>query len=110
MKTPTTGISKLLDTLIRPIFDKNVRSTTIIDSVDLIRRLHTYTYKGYLQSTTSFCTFDITDLYTMLPQEESLNILMEFLSYYGYKKSERHSTLCYSKISSYCDNRKCFYL
>ncbi len=38
MKTPTTGISKLLDTLIRPLFDKNVRSTTIIDGVDLIRR------------------------------------------------------------------------
>jgi hypothetical protein len=52
MKTPTTGISKLLDTLIRPLFDKNVRSTTIIDGVDLIRRLQTYAYNGYLKSTT----------------------------------------------------------
>ena len=86
MKTSTTQISKLLDRLIRPIFDKNVRSTTIIDGVDLIRRLQTYASNGYLKSTTLFCTFDITDLYNMLPQEESLDILMEFLSYHGYQK------------------------
>ena len=86
MHTPTTGISKFLDKLIRPLFDKHVRSTTIIDGVDLIRRLENYTAKGYLKPTTLFCTFDITDLYTMLPQEESLNVLMEFLHYYGYQK------------------------
>ena len=33
-----------------------------------------------------FCTFDITDLYTMLPQEESLGILTEFLLEFGYNK------------------------
>ena len=86
MNTPTTGISKFLDKLIRPLFDKHVRSTTIIDGVDLIRRLEIYASNGYLKSTTYFCTFDITNLYTMLPQEESLNILTEFLLYYGYNK------------------------
>jgi hypothetical protein len=75
LNTPTTGISKFLDQLIRPIFDKYIRSTTIIDGVDLIRRLETYAAHGYLKSTTYLCTFDITDLYTMLPREESLNIL-----------------------------------
>jgi hypothetical protein len=86
MNTPTTGISKFLDQLIRPLFDKHVRSTTIIDSVDLIRRLETYVENGYLKATTQLCTFDITDLYTMLPQEESLDILTEFLLQYGYHK------------------------
>jgi hypothetical protein len=86
MKTPTTAISKFLDKLIRPIFDKHARSTTIIDGVDLIRRLEKYHTDGYLKPTTLLCTFDITDLYTMLPQEESLNVLMEFLSHYGYQK------------------------
>ena len=86
MNTPTTGISKLLDKLIRPLFDKHVRSTTIIDGVDLIRRLETYAASGYLKSTTYLCTFDITDLYTMLPQEESLKILTEFLLEHGYNK------------------------
>jgi hypothetical protein len=86
INTPTTGISKFLDKLIRPLFDKHVRSTTIIDGVDLIRRLETYASNGYLKSTTYFCTFDITDLYTMLPQEECLNILTEFLLFFGYNK------------------------
>ena len=86
MNTPTTGISKFLDQLIRPFFDEHVRSTTIIDGVDLIRRLETYVENGYFKPTTQFCTCDITDLYTMLPQEESLNVLMEFLNHYGYHK------------------------
>ncbi len=86
MNTPTTGIFKFLDQLIRPLFDKHVRSTTIIDGVDLIRRLQTYIENDYLKSTTQLCTFDITDLYTMLPQEESLNVLTEFLLQFGYHK------------------------
>ncbi len=84
MNTPTTGISKFLYQLIRPLFDKHVRSTTIIDGVDLIRRLETYVENDYLKSTTQFCTSAITDLYTMLSQEEALNILTEFLLHFGY--------------------------
>ena len=82
MNTPTTGISKFLDQILRPLFDKHVRSTTIIDGVDLIRRLNIYVENDSLKPTTQFCTFDITDLYTMLPQEESLHILQRqnFLS------------------------------
>jgi hypothetical protein len=86
MNTPTTGISKFLDKLIRPLFDKHVRSTTIIDGVDLVRRLKEYVENDYLKPKTQFCTFDITDLYTMLPQEESLNILTEFIIHFGYYK------------------------
>ncbi len=40
----------------------------------------------YLKTTTQFCTFDITDLYTILPQEESLDVLTEFLLHFGYRK------------------------
>ncbi|CAF4663297.1 unnamed protein product, partial [Rotaria socialis] len=86
MNMPTTGISKFLDKLIRPIFDKHARSTTIIDGVDLIHRLEAYTTNGYLKPKTYLCTFDITDLYTMLPQKESLHILIEFLLQHGYQK------------------------
>lgn len=86
MYMPTTGISKFLDQLIRPIFDQYARSTSIIDGVDLIHRLEKYAKKGYLKPTTYLCTFDITDLYTMLPQEESLDILIEFLVQHGFQK------------------------
>ncbi len=43
-------------------------------------------YTTNCRSTNQFCTFDITHLYTMLPQEESLGILTEFLLQFGYDK------------------------
>jgi hypothetical protein len=52
MNTPTTGISKFLDQLIWPLFDKHVRSTTIIDGIDLIHCLETYVENNYLKPTT----------------------------------------------------------
>ena len=80
----TTGISKMLDTLIRPLFDKYVSQTTFIDGVHFIRRLETYVSLGLLKPTTHFCTFDIIDLYTMLPQEEAIAILRKFLVQHGH--------------------------
>ncbi|KAF9758199.1 hypothetical protein NGRA_3250, partial [Nosema granulosis] len=47
---------------------------------------HKYIDKGLLKSSTLFCTFDIHNLYTMLPQDESLDILIEFLRVHGYTK------------------------
>jgi hypothetical protein len=86
MNTLTTDISKFLDKLLRPLFDKHVRSTTIIDGVDLICHLETYVENDYLKPTTYLCTFDITDLYTMLLQEEPINVLTEFILEHGYHK------------------------
>ncbi|CAF3336354.1 unnamed protein product [Rotaria socialis] len=86
MNMPTTGISKFLDKLIRPIFDKHARSITIIDGVDFIQRLEAYATSGYLKPKTYLYMFDITDLYKMLPHEESLDILIEFLLQQGYEK------------------------
>ena len=61
----------MLDKLIRPLFDQYVAQTTIIDGVQLIRRLERYVELGLLRPDTYFSTIDIKDLYTMLPQEES---------------------------------------
>ncbi|CAF4735577.1 unnamed protein product, partial [Rotaria magnacalcarata] len=99
MNMPTTGISKFLDKIIRSIFDKHARSTTIIDGVDLIHRLEAYTTNGYLKPKTYLCTFDITDLYTMLPQEESLDILIEFLLQHGYQKVQNYPIDIIRKIA-----------
>ena len=82
MHAPTTGISKRLDRLMRPIFDEHVEQTTFIDGVQFIRRLELYVRLGLLKPSTHLCTCDITNLYTMLPQEESLDILTEFLLYH----------------------------
>ncbi len=86
MRAPTRNISKFLDEILRPIFNDKCKSTTIIDGAQLITELLNYTKKGLLKQTTLFCTFDIHNLYTMLPQDEALNILMEFLHVHGYTK------------------------
>jgi hypothetical protein len=85
----TKNISDFLDQLIRPIFDKECKDTTIIDGTSLIKGLTEYTEKGLLKSSTLFCTFDIRNLFTMLPQEEALKILLEFLEAYGHTKLDK---------------------
>ncbi|CAF0911704.1 unnamed protein product [Rotaria sordida] len=82
---PTAKISKMLDKLIRPLFDEYAQPTIIIDGVHLIHRLHKYVSLGLLKPTTLLCTFDITDLYTMLPQEEAIAILKQFLLEFGHR-------------------------
>lgn len=42
--------------------------------------------KGIFKPSTLFCTIDVHNLYTMLPQDEALNILVEFLHTHGYNK------------------------
>ncbi|CAM4843744.1 unnamed protein product [Rotaria magnacalcarata] len=51
----------------------------VSDGVHLIRQLDKYVSLGLLKPTTHLCTFDITDLYTMLPQEQSIAISKQFL-------------------------------
>jgi hypothetical protein len=84
MKAPTTGISKMLDRFIRPLFDEHVQQTTFIDGVQFIRRLELYVSLGLLKPSTHLCTSDVTDLYTMIPQEEAIAILRRFLVHFGY--------------------------
>ncbi|CAF4103748.1 unnamed protein product [Rotaria sordida] len=83
---PTRNISDFLDKIIRPIFDNKCSTTSIIDGTSLIKNLTQYAKRGLLKPTTLFCTFDIRNLYTMLPQEKALNILMEFLHVHGYTR------------------------
>lgn len=100
MRSATTKISKFLDSIIRPIFDDKCRQTTIIDGVSLIQDLHKYRQSHLLKPTTLFCTFDIHNLYTMLPQDESLNILVEFLHVHGYRKVKGISVDTIRKLAS----------
>ena len=79
----------MLDRLIRPLFDEHIQQTTIIDGVQFIRRLELYVRLGLLKSTTRLCTCDVTDLYTMLPQEESIQILKQFLDHFHYEGVQR---------------------
>ena len=80
-----------MDKIIRSLFDKYAKSTTFADGVDLLDKLQRYIAAGYLTASTLFVTFDIIDLYTMLPQEEALAILAEFLHEHGCEKVEKIS-------------------
>ncbi|CAF1273836.1 unnamed protein product [Rotaria sp. Silwood1] len=79
IKSVTRSISDFLNELIQPIYDQYNKENTIIDGVNLIKRLEQYAGDGYLKPSTLFCTFDINNLYTMLPQDESIRILGDFL-------------------------------
>jgi hypothetical protein len=69
----------------RYLFDEHVEQTTFIDGIQFIRRLELYVKLGLLKPTTYLCTSDVTDLYTMLPQEDSIKILRKFLEHFNYK-------------------------
>ncbi|CAF1393904.1 unnamed protein product, partial [Rotaria magnacalcarata] len=96
----TTKISKFLDKILRPVFDDKCKDTIIIDGASLITELSKYNKKDLLKSTTLFCTFDIRNLYTMLPQEQTLDILMTFLHVHGYRKVKGISIDTIKKLAS----------
>ena len=67
LKGPTIGVSHFLDHLLRPVFDCVAEQTTFINGIDLVRQLENYRDSGQLRASTQFVTFDVTDLYTMIP-------------------------------------------
>ncbi|CAF1203313.1 unnamed protein product [Adineta steineri] len=77
---PTNNVSHFLDHLIRPLFDHVAKQTTFINDIDLVRQLEKYQENGHLLPTTHFITFDVTDLYTMIPRNGALEALGRFLA------------------------------
>lgn len=74
MKSPTQKISAFLDQIIRPIFDK-LTPYSLRNSMELLKELKNYRTTDQ----TLLYTFDITDLYTMIPQQESILAVCEML-------------------------------
>jgi len=79
MRAPTTGISHFLDQLLRPLFNQVARRTTAINGIHFVRQLEFYRNCHRLLPSTLFVTFDVTDLYTMIPRDSTLLTLNEFL-------------------------------
>ena len=63
-----------------PVFLKVAQQTTFISGIDVVRSLEKYRESGRLKPTTLFVTFDVTDLYTMIPREGAIDRLGRFLS------------------------------
>ena len=85
MNGPSTGVSHFLDQLLRPLFDRVAKETTFVYGIDLVRQLEKYRDNGRLLSSTQFITFDVTDLYTMIPRNGSLEALGRFLVRHSIK-------------------------
>ncbi|CAF1510802.1 unnamed protein product, partial [Rotaria sordida] len=85
LKHPTIKISKFLDDLLRPLFDKMPQDTTIISGFELIKKLNEWSRLN-MNENTIFCTIDVIDLYTMIPQVEGVLSLKNMLDYLKLKK------------------------
>jgi hypothetical protein len=81
IKSPLAKISSFLDQNIRPIFDKHT-TYSLPNSIVFLKHLKIFE----TTSETYMYTFDVTDLYTMIPQKEAVLAVCEFLGRHGYKK------------------------
>jgi hypothetical protein len=89
-------MSKFLNDLLAPIFLTVTRETTVINSIDIIRKLQHYVTDGHLKVTTQFITMDVTDLYTMIPRQGALEALARFCI--RYSRQGRIGTLSVDHI------------
>ena len=84
LKHPTIEISKFLGGLLRPLFDQMASKTTITSGFELVKKLQEWTTISTHQETL-FCTIDVADLYTMVPQVEGVLSLKKMLDYFKLK-------------------------
>ena len=85
LRHPTIKISKFLDDLLRPLFNQMAKETTIESGFELIKRLEKWSSQRFTTETL-FCTLDVVDLYTMIPQIEGVLSLRKMLDYLNIKQ------------------------
>ena len=73
--------------MLRPIFDQAAKETTIINSLQFVRQIESYRDSGRLLPTTLCVTFDVANLYTMIPRDGAILALQKFL--FKYAKNQR---------------------
>ena len=85
LKHPTIRISKFLDNLLRPLFDRMAQQTTVDSGFELVKHLEEWSVLNFRQETV-LCTIDVTDLYTMVPQVEGVLALKKMMDYLNLKQ------------------------
>ncbi|CAF4349973.1 unnamed protein product, partial [Rotaria sordida] len=85
LKYPAIKISKFLDELLRPLFDKMALKSTVTSGFELVEQLQKCS-KDNMRQETLFCTIDVMDLYTMVPQVEGVLALRKMLEYLKLKQ------------------------
>ncbi|CAF1366556.1 unnamed protein product, partial [Rotaria sordida] len=87
IKAAATAVSHFLDLLLRPMFNRVTKETTFINGIDFVRQMESYRDSGRLLPTTLFVTFDVSNLYTMIPRDGAIFALQKFL--YKYAENRR---------------------
>ncbi|CAF2652357.1 unnamed protein product [Rotaria sp. Silwood2] len=85
LKHPTIKISKFLDKLLRPLFDKMASNTTVTSGTEIIKQLHEWSKRNMRQETL-LRTMDVMDLYTMIPQTEGILSIRKMLDFLNIKQ------------------------
>ncbi|CAF3972554.1 unnamed protein product [Rotaria sp. Silwood1] len=85
LKHPAIKISKFLDELLRPLFDKIASNTIVTSRTEVIKQLHEWSKRNICQETL-LCTMDVMDLYTMMPQIEGILSIRKMLNLLNIKQ------------------------
>jgi hypothetical protein len=109
IRAAATGVSHFLDRILRPLYNRVAQSSTFVNDIDFVRQLENYRNAGRLLSTTFFITFDVTDLYTMIPRDGALAALGRFLDRHSIEGKINHMTIdTIMKMARLVLNTNCF--
>jgi hypothetical protein len=78
-ESPFINISRLLNRLLEPIYDRIAFDSTFFKRSDAIQALETYTEEGHLRSTTLFTTLHIHNILSIFRHQRAIQILKRFL-------------------------------
>jgi hypothetical protein len=109
LKSPTIKISKWLDGLLRPLFDRLACVTTVENGVQLIKNVERWSTE-YLTPATSFITMDVTDLYTMIPQEGGVTAIKKLIETSNLKQIDGVKKEIILTLTRFVINNNYFYL
>jgi hypothetical protein len=78
------------------MFDRVTKQTTFINGIHFVQRMELYRDLGHLSPTTNFITFDVADLYIMIPRDGALIALQQFLR--KHTRNDRINGMSIDKI------------
>ena len=74
-RSPVLCVSNFLNELLARLYLNVARRATYISGIDVIRQLEQYKNSGRLSKMIPFVTFDVSDLFTMLPRNGAIGNL-----------------------------------
>ncbi|CAF4493503.1 unnamed protein product [Rotaria socialis] len=109
LKSPTMAIFRWLDGLLRSLFNRLANETTILNGSKLVKQIEQWSAR-YLTSATSFITMDVTDLYTMIPQEGGVKAIRKLMEASNINQIDSVKKEIILALARFVMTNNCFYL